>query len=223
MLELIIEMIGLLVVALVLGFLFGWLLSKKIVENRHIKEINNITNKLLKNGNAIKKLKDININRENKIELLVDENRKIKLEIDKSEERLNNSLINKNIELKRLLDESKEESHGLERVLMKAEKIIENQNSEISLLKKESKKESSEEKHGELIITKEQLFYIEIQLLKYQKEISNLNKINRKLEESKSKSKIKLDLERELEDSSKLDDSTIAKLFGETYKKIIKS
>ncbi len=232
--------------ALVLGFIIGWLLSKKITKNRYINRLNKITNNLLTSEDAVKKLKEINLNREEELKIMIDKSKKFESELEikaqniwkiqrkltTSEQSLNEnlnakeynqSLLQKNINLERLLEQNRKEINGLEGVLMKAEKMIEDRNNKITLLENGLKKESTEEEHEELIMTKDQFSYIEVQLSEYQKEIAKLQEINGKLQE---KCSVKVPLEKEIEkkeESSELDDSAIVKLFGDTYKKIIKS
>lgn len=206
-------------------FILGWVLSKNSIKNIYIKKINNLTNNLLKNGDAIKKLKDINIEKEKKIETISLELKGAKNKLILLEKSLSNNLnkkesnqdfFNENIELKNVLKQKEEEITGLEGVLIKAETVIEKQNNKIDSLKGEE--DSLENNYEELLITKEQLFYIEIQLLKYQKEISNLKKINRELE---SKSNLRKETINN-KNIYQLSNSTIMKLFGNRYRKIIK-
>jgi len=233
MLEVMIKMSLWLIVAVVLGLIIGWLLSKYFIEKRYIKRVNKLSKNLSTSEDAVKKLKDINLNRENELKIIMSKNTKneseleiknqniwkIKKELTASEQSLkenlnakeyNQSLLQKSIELEKLLEQNEQEISGLEGVLMKAEKMIEESNKKIALLENKYKKENLQE---ELIMTKDQFSYIEVQLSEYQKEISRLQKINRKLQE-------KPDVK---EESSEIDDSPIVKLFEDTYKKIIKS
>jgi len=225
-----------LVVALVLGFIIGWLLSKYLIEKKYLKRVNKLSNNLLTSEDAVKKLKEINLNREDNLKKMMSKNKKneseleiksqriwkMQKELTASEESLkenlnakeyNQALLQKSIELERLLEQNEQEISGLEGVLMKAEKIIEESNNKIAILENKNKKENLEEEIEELVMTKDQFSYIEVQLLEYQKEISKLQEINRKLQE-------KYDVK---EENSELDDSPIVKLFEDTYKKIIKS
>ena len=239
MLELMIKMALCLLGALVLGFIIGWLLSKYLTEKKYLKRVNKLSNNLSTSEDAVKKLKEINLNREDDLKIMMNKNEKNESELEikaqsirniekkltASEKSLkenlnakeyNQALIQKNIELEKLLEQNEKEIRGLEGVLMKAERMIEEKNSKITLLENGYKNESFEE---ELVMTKDQFAYIEVQLLEYQKEISKLEEINRKLQE-----KYALKKEPEIEEeNSELDDSAIVKLFGDTYKKIIKS
>jgi len=246
MLELMIKMALCLLGALALGFIIAWLLSKKITTKKYLKKINKLDNKLLTSEDAVKKLKEINHNREEDLKLMMNKNKKNESELEMkaqsiwriqrkltvSEESLkknlnakeyNQSLRQKNIELEKLLAQNAEEISDFEGVLIKAETVIEERDATIALLEKAHKKEKSEEVLEELVMTKDQFSYIEIQLSEYQKEITELQETNKKLQE---KCTVKLSLEKEVEkkeEDSELDDSAIVKLFGDTYKKIIKS
>ncbi|SFV61311.1 hypothetical protein MNB_SV-14-279 [hydrothermal vent metagenome] len=206
MLELMIKMALCLLGALVLGFIIGWLLSKYLIEKKYLKKVDDLSTNLLRSEDAVKKLKEINFNKEE----------------NKNTKEYNQSLLKKNIELERLLEQNKKEISAFEGILMKAEKIIEERNNKITLLENKRKKENLKDVE-ELVITKDQFSYIEVQLSEYQKEIAKLKEINRKLQE---KCSIKLPLEKEThikKDDSEVDDSTLVKLFEDTYKKIIKS
>jgi len=206
MLELMIKMALCLLGALVLGFIIGWLLSKYLIEKKYLKKVDDLSANLLRSEDAVKKLKEINFNKEE----------------NKNTKEYNQSLLKKNIELERLLEQNKKEISAFEGILMKAEKIIEERNNKITLLENKRNKENLKDVE-ELVITKDQFSYIEVQLSEYQKEIAKLKEINRKLQE---KCSIKLPLEKEThikKDDSEVDDSTLVKLFEDTYKKIIKS
>jgi chromosome segregation ATPase len=246
MLALMIKMALCLLGALVLGFIIGWLLSKNLTTKKYLKKINKLTNNLLTSEDAVKKLKEINLNREEDLKTMMTKNKKNEAELERktqsiwriqrkltaSEQSLtenlnakeyNQSLFQKNIELERLLEQKSKEMSGFEGVLIKAEEMIEERDKKIIELEQEHKKEHSEEEFEELIMTKDQFSYIEVQLSEYQKEIAHLQDINKKLEE---KCAVKVSVEQELEkkeEDSELDDSAIVKLFGDTYKKIIKS
>ena len=246
MLELMIKMALCLLGALVLGFIVGWLLSKYLTQKKYLKKVNKLSANLLTSEDAVKKLKEINLNREDDLKIMMSKNKKNESELEMraqsiwkiqkkltaSEQSLkenlnakeyNQSLLQKNIELERLLEQNEKEISGFEGVLMKAETMIEERNNKITLLENEHKKENSGEAFEELVMTKDQFSYIEVQLSEYQKEIAQLQEINRKLQE---KCSVKLPLEKEAdakEENSELDDSAIVKLFGDTYKKIIKS
>ena len=243
MLELMIKMALCLLGALVLGFIIGWLLSKYLTEKKYFKRVNKLSKNLLTSEDAVKKLKEININREDELRVIMNKNKKNESDLERkvqnilsiekkltaSEQLLkdnlnakeyNQALLQKNIELEKILEQNKKEIRGFEGVLMKAERMIEEKNSKIVYLENTYKKENSEE---ELVMTKDQFSYIEVQLSEYQKEIAQLQELNRKLQEICA---VKFPLEKELElkeVNSELDDSAIIKLFGDTYKKIIKS
>lgn len=232
--------------ALTLGFIIGWLLSNKLTKKKCLIKINKLTNNLLTSEDAVKKLKEINLNREEDLKTMMNKNKKNELELEKKAQSIwriqrkltasehslkenlnakeyNQSLLQKNIELERLLEQNEKEISGFEGVLIKAEKMIEEKDKQIALLEKGKCVEDSEEKLEELIMTKDQLSYIEAQLLEYQKEIAELEKKNKRLKE-KNQAKVPLEKKNEKKDeSSELDDSAIVKLFGDTYKKIIKS
>jgi hypothetical protein len=246
MLELMIKMFLCLLGALVLGFIIGWLLSKSLTSKKYLKKINKLANNLLTSEDAVQKLKEINLNREADLKTMMSKNKKNESELEMkaqsmwrlqrkltaSEQSLkenlnakeyNQSLLQKNIELERLLEQKIKEMSGFEGVLIKAETMIEERDKKIALLENGYQGENLEEELDELVMTKEQFSYIEAQLLEYQKEISELQKTNKRLEE---KYGVKQPLEKEIEkkeEHSELDDSTIVKLFGDTYKKIIKS
>jgi len=236
MLELMIKMSLWLVVALVLGFTIGWLLSKYLIEKKYIKRVDKLSSNLSTSEDAVKKLKEINLTREDELKSMMSKNKKnrseleiqrqniwkMKKELTASEQSLkenlnakeyNQSLLHKSIELERLLEQNEQEISGLEGVLIKAEMMLEESNKKIALLENKHKKDNLKEEFEELVMTKDQFSYIEAQLSEYQKEISKLQDINRKLQE-------KCDTK---EENSEVDDSPIVKLFEDTYKKIIKS
>lgn len=136
----------------------------------------------------------------------------------------NHTLMKKIMSLETLLQRKGKEGRGLETVLLRADKIIEERNQVIKILKEklnhyQEKTLLDEEKEEELLISKDQFTHIENQLLVYQKEISKLEKTNKILREhQKDLSMIQLK-----ESEKELDDLAIVKLFGDTYKKIIKS
>ena len=246
MLELMIKMALCLLGALVLGFIVGWLLSKHVTEKKYLKRVKKLSDNLLTSEDAVKQLKEINLNREEDLKIMMNKNKKSESELEMkaqtiwriqqkltaSEQLLkenlnakeyNQALIEKNIELERLLEQKRKEMSGFEGVLIKAEGMIEERDKKIMQLEKVYKKEHLEEESEKLIMTKDQLSYIEIQLSEYQKEITKLKNINKKLEKKCAEN---VPLEQEIEkkeEDSELDDSTIVKLFGDTYKKIIKS
>jgi hypothetical protein len=60
--------------------------------------------------------------------------------------------------------------------------------------------------------------------LEYQREIAHLTELNSRLKERcRVKLPVELELKQQEDENSELDDSTIVKLFGDTYKKIVKS
>ncbi|SFV58961.1 hypothetical protein MNB_SV-14-1602 [hydrothermal vent metagenome] len=152
--------------ALVLGFIIAWLLSKYLIEKKYLKRVDELSAHLLRSEDAVKKLKEINFNREENV----------------NAKEYNKSLLQKNIELETLLKQNKKEINDLERVLIKAERVIEEKNNKIKFLENEHKRENLEEVE-KLVMTKDQFSYIEVQLLEYQKKIAKLEEINRKLEE----------------------------------------
>lgn len=234
MIELIIKMALCLFGALLLGFIIGWLLSKIFTKKRHKASIDGLTNSLLKSKEAIEQQEEnhlsietmfLNEKKELSLELENSQNevKKIENKVTLSEKSLkesvalkasHQSLVEKNNNFKHLYSNSKKEIEGLEHVLIKAEEVLEERNKKIINLQKENNSKTYTAKEDELVVSKDQFAQIESQLLKYQEEISRLEKLNKnpsftqKIEE-KAK--------------SELDDSAIVKLFGDTYKKIIKS
>lgn len=116
----------------ILSFTIGLVVSNAIIERKYLKEINRLNNILSISENAIKKLKEMHYNQEQKAKEIKD----------------------------------------FESVLIKAEEMIKERDKQIALLENKYKKGSPEA----LIMTKEQFYYIEKQLLDYQKEISKLEK-----------------------------------------------
>lgn len=253
MTELIIEMIVCLVAAIILGFIFGWLLSKTTTKKRHLSEVEILNNRLLERKRTLEESQkacrneqlniekitikngELNVNLLDKSTLLEAKNRelwKVQKELNLTKSSLsknsdtkehNQVLIEQIMSVEKLAEKKEKESRGLERVLLRADVIIEERNKIIKLLEKELKvyKEGSavNEENEELLITKDQFTQIENQLLLYQKEIFKLKEENKKLSEYKRNThKVE-----EKKSNNELDDLAIVKLFGDTYKKIIKS
>ena len=246
MIDLIIKMTFCLIIALILGFFIGWMLSRTFLRKKQAVEIDELNRRLVEYRDEIEKqvekevnrekgLKENNLeNRKNKSDLLtknklLDKKKqevwKLQKELKFSEnslkENLNAKEYNQDLIEQIIALEEKEEGHqeeikGLERVLIKAETMIEGRDTLIARLQEELKEEKEIE---ELLITKDQFTQIEAQLIEYQREILLLKAINKNLTKSDNeKSLIEIK-----EISSELDDSAIVKLFGDTYKKIIKS
>jgi len=248
MLELMIKMVLCLVLALILGFITGWLLSKLSLKKRHKLEMSNVKELLSSKSEELereengRKEKEKALNEtilengsiktelDRKISLLENKNKelwKIQKELKLSEKSLkenlnakeyNQALVKEVLSLERVIDQNHNELKELEKVLVKAEEVIKSREDMVSQLEKELKESYSSEDMEELIITKDQLVHIETQLLEYQKEIKELKEKDFKVEgvtkeENTSEKKELLD---------ELDDSAIVKLFGDTYKKIIK-
>ena len=222
-----------LLMALVLGFIIGGLLSKLSIKKKYEKELTQLRNNLLKSEDAVEKLKEINLTQKEEIGKGKAQNIGFRRELEKKSQELwktekkltlsKQSLLQKNIKLERLLEQEEREIQGLEKVLIKADDVIDKQNKKITLLEKEQAENSSDKEHEELLITKDQFSHIEVQLLEYQKEIRQLKELNKRLKKgcaSKISSRTEVKIE---EPNSELDDSAIVKLFGDTYKKIIKS
>jgi len=244
MTELIIKMALCLVVALILGFIFGWLLSKTFGEKRYKKEIEHLTDELFEKKDALAKKEKIHLNAKEMAERVHVEKKDIQLELAKvnqllilkerdfikleqmmkksiNVEEYSSKLAQKDIFIKELQDETNNELQGFERVLLKAEKMIEERDSSILELKKKIDDLNEDLKEEELLITKDQFIQIEGQLLEYQKEIKHLKEKNEDLIKiTKSNQKMLFSTK---EENSELDDSAIVKLFGDTYKKITKS
>lgn len=253
MTELIIEMIACLVAAIILGFIFGWLLSKTTTKKRHLSEVEILNNRLLERNQTLEESQkayrneqlnvekitikngELNVNLVDKSTLLEAKNRelwKVQKELNLTKSSLsensdtkehNQVLIEKIMSLEKLTEKKDKESRGLESVLLRADVIIEERNKTIKLLEEELKvhKEGSfiNEEDEELLITKDQFTHIENQLLLYQKEISELKEANKSLSEH-TRNTYKVE---EKKSNKELDDLAIVKLFGDTYKKIIKS
>jgi len=184
---------------------------------------------ILKNRELIAMLEDKSMLLDSKSQELF----RVKKELDLSQSSLNktsdtkkhnHTLVKRIMTLERSVDKKSKESRGLETVLLRADKIIEERNEIIKILEEklklyQEKTLIDEEKEEELLISKDQFTHIENQLLVYQDEISKLKKKNKILTEHKREL---LSLEAK-EGDKELDDLAIVKLFGDTYKKIIKS
>jgi hypothetical protein len=245
-------MIACLVTAIILGFIFGWLLSKTTTKKRHLSEIKILNNSLSEGNFALEESQkayqneqlniekitikngELNVDLLEKSTLLEVKNRalwKVQKELNLTKSSLNESsdtkehnqvLIEKIMSLEKLTEKKDKESRGLESVLLRADSIIEERNNTIKLLEEKLKvyKESrTMEEEEELLITKDQFTQIENQLLLYQQEIFELKEANKTLSECKRDSS----LVEEKKSDKELDDLAIVKLFGDTYKKIIKS
>lgn len=145
----------------------------------------------------------------------------------------NHALIEQIHKLEKLLQRKEVELKEFERVLVKAEETIEekenlfatinHQVEELSCsneaLKRELKLYSVDGAEDEFIISKDQFTHIENQLVAYQKEIDRLNRENRVLSGKSKDDESKGDSS----EASNMDDTSIVKLFRDTYKKITKS
>jgi hypothetical protein len=245
-------MIACLVAAIILGFIFGWLLSKTTTKKRHLSEIKILNNSLLERNYALEESQkayrneqlniekitikngELNVDLLDKSTLLEAKNRalwKVQKELNLTKSSLNESsdtkehnqvLIEKIMSLEKLTEKKDKESRGLESVLLRADSIIEERNKTIKLLEEDLKvhrEGSSMEEEEELLISKDQFTQIENQLLRYQQEIFELKEANKTLREYKRDSS----MVEEKKSDKELDDLAIVKLFGDTYKKIIKS
>jgi len=249
MLGLIIKMVLCLVLALILGFIIGWLLSKLLLKKRHELEISNVKELLSSKSEELEREENVRKEKEKSLKEMVSENEVIKTELNRkvsllenknrelwkiqkelqlSEKSLkenlnakeyNQALVKEVLSLERVIDQNHNELKELEKVLVKAEEIIIDRESMISQLEKDIKDSYNSEEMEELIITKDQLTHIETQLLEYQKEIKGLKERASKIEGSEKKDEHPIE-KKELPEE--LDDSAIVKLFGDTYKKIIK-
>ena len=252
MTELIIEMAVCLLTAILLGFIFGWLLSKTILKKKHSLEIdtlNSSSRELKIELEEYQKVQSITQLKMEKVTLrnealatdLLDKSTlveakdrelwKIQKELNLTKNSLNDNfdtkehnhaLVKQIMILEALVEKKSKESRGLEMVLLRADKIIEERNETMKELEEKLKiqeRNNTEEKEEELLITKDQFIHIENQLLLYQKEIRELTKANKILSEHKVERRSVEGKESDKE----LDDLAIVKLFGDTYKKIIKS
>jgi uncharacterized protein YneF (UPF0154 family) len=249
MIDLIIKMTFCLIIALILGFFIGSMLSRTFLKKKHKIEVDELNRRLFEYREEIEKQVEIQVeiqvnkekgikenhleNKKNKSVLLAKEKLldkkskevwKLQKELKISENSLkenlnekeyNQSLIEQIIELEEKEEKHQKEMQGLEKVLIKAETMIEGRDTLITRLQEELKEEKETE---ELLITKDQFTQIEAQLIEYQREILRLKTMNKDLTKSDNeKSSIEIK-----EIHSELDDSAIVKLFGDTYKKIIK-
>jgi len=244
MTELIIKMASCLAIALLLGFIFGWLLSKTLREKKYNKKIEYLNDELLEKKEALSKKEKIHLNAKEMAERVHIEKKDIQLELEKINQLLkvkeeefilleqtmkksinleeySQKLAQKDMFIKELQYETNKELQGFERVLVKAEKIIEERDSTILELNKKVNFIDEDIKEEELLITKDQFIQIEGQLLEYQKEIKQLKEKNEALVKTTKNNKKMLFSSNE--ENSELDDSAIVKLFGDTYKKITKS
>ena len=244
MIELIIKMASCLAIALLLGFIFGWLLSKTLREKKYNKKIEYLNDELLEKKEALSKKEKIHLNAKEMAERVHIEKKDIQLELEKINQLLkvkeeefilleqtmkksinleeySQKLAQKDMFIKELQYETNKELQGFERVLVKAEKIIEERDSTILELNKKVNFIDEDIKEEELLITKDQFIQIEGQLLEYQKEIKQLKEKNEALVKTTKNNKKMLFSSNE--ENSELDDSAIVKLFGDTYKKITKS
>ena len=252
MTELIIEMVTCLISAILLGFIFGWLLSKTVLKKKHLFEMNILNSAFKEAKLELEEYKKEHIYKQLKMEkvtlrneelatklldkstLLESKDREllnIKKELKMTKNTLNDNsdtkehnhvLVNQIMSLEALVKKKSKESRGLEMVLLRADQIIEERNETLKELEEKLKKQENEEKgeKGEdLVISKDQFIQIENQLLLYQKEITKLKKANKILSEHKVE---RVNMEGK-EGDKELDDLAIVKLFGNTYKKIIKS
>ena len=242
MIDLIIKMALCLIIALVLGFFIGWMLSRTFLRKKYASKVDDLNNRLIEYHKEIEKQVDAQVSSDKELKKKDLENKSIKVDLEKKERLLdkkgeeiwklkkelklsekslkenvnakeyNQSLIEQIIDLEGKEEKSQREIQGLENVLIKAETILEKKDNLIKELKEERETE-------ELLITKDQFTQIEAQLIEYQREILLLKAMNKDLignRSDKSLSEMK-------EISAELDDSAIVKLFGDTYKKIIKS
>jgi len=242
MIDLIIKMALCLIIALVLGFFIGWMLSRTFLRKKYASKVDDLNNRLIEYHKEIEKQVDTQVSSDKELKKKGLENKSIKVDLEKKERLLdkkgeeiwklkkelklsekslkenvnakeyNQSLIEQIIDLEGKEEKSQREIQGLENVLIKAETILEKKDNLIKELKEERETE-------ELLITKDQFTQIEAQLIEYQREILLLKAMNKDLIENRSDKS----LSEMKEISAELDDSAIVKLFGDTYKKIIKS
>jgi len=242
MIDLIIKMALCLIIALVLGFFIGWMLSRTFLRKKYASKVDDLNNRLIEYHKEIEKQVDAQVSSDKELKKKDLENKSIKVDLEKKERLLdkkgeeiwklkkelklsekslkenvnakeyNQSLIEQIIDLEGKEEKSQREIQGLENVLIKAETILEKKDNLIKELKEERETE-------ELLITKDQFTQIEAQLIEYQREILLLKAMNKDLIENRSDKS----LSEMKEISAELDDSAIVKLFGDTYKKIIKS
>ena len=242
MIDLIIKMALCLIIALVLGFFIGWMLSRTFLRKKYASKVDDLNNRLIEYHKEIEKQVDTQVSSDKELKKKGLENKSIKVDLEKKERLLdkkgeeiwklkkelklsekslkenvnakeyNQSLIEQIIDLEGKEEKSQREIQGLENVLIKAETILEKKDNLIKELKDERETE-------ELLITKDQFTQIEAQLIEYQREILLLKAMNKDLIENRSDKS----LSEMKEISAELDDSAIVKLFGDTYKKIIKS
>jgi len=219
MIDLMIKMTLCLIVALVLGFIMGWLLSKISFKRKSGEELNKIEKSLIKSEDTVKKLKEINSLQKIVVNEKLEKNFRELSESEKSLNMSKQSLVHRNRELECYLREKDNEIKDLEQVLIKAEDVIADRSSRILLLEKEKDISNQDEN---ILITKDQFSHIEAQLLVYQNEIIQLKKMNKNIKTKSRKELLKQD-NLAKEEVLELDNSAIVKLFGDTYKKIIKS
>ena len=190
-----------------------------------VQQVNGLEKLYAKKNSELRELEEVVVKAENKVEetygLLADKAEEMKLQsiadrkgIDEIKE-LKNSLLQKDNSLKEL-------EKKVELLILKDN---ETQNSiilyqkSIADLEEELKILDLEGEEDEFIISKDQFIHIEEQLLDYQKEIEVLKSENELL---RSKSREVKALTERVE-ASELDDTSIVKLFRDTYKKITKS
>jgi len=215
MIELILKMIICLLIALALGFLIGWFLSKVIYLKKYLRESNELREKILKRDGEIKVLENDMDMQLSRVMTIEDENYKLTRNLKENR----GSVVNSESALSKEVEE-------MESVLLKAEHQIELLSKEkeeyltaLNEYKNSSNRETKRDKDDEFIISKDQFTHIEEKLLEYQKEIDSLKNKNEELTKINAKQE---SFVKKIENSD-LDDRAIVNLFKETYKKITKS
>jgi chromosome segregation ATPase len=187
-----------LLIAVFLGFIIAWFVSKKSTRKREQARVKVLTNVVTEKENQLEKLESANMEKENRLNRLIDEGivcrhqllqqsnylRKKSDELYKAQKRLDRVGDRKKsggIFEKQILDSQNK--------IRKLESIINKKNRTILSFKSENKSRSEYLEKNELIeISQDQFNEIEKRLLEYQKKADNLEYENSKL---LAKSKLK--------------------------------
>jgi len=189
-----------------------------------VQQVNNLEKLYAKKNVELKELEEVVVKAEDKVEetyrLCSDKEKQLKNQYSKDTEGLDkfkelkfSSVVKENgvkkleAELEALSSKNNENKESIARYQKK-----------ISDLEEELKRNSIESEEDEFIISKDQFIHIENQLVQYQKEIDALKEENKILTSKSSEIEI-LKIKGE---TSELDDTSIVKLFRDTYKKITK-
>jgi chromosome segregation ATPase len=173
-----------------------------------VQQVNNLEKLYLKKNNEIKELEEVVIKAEDTIESTY-------TLLNKKEKQLKEHAVFIKDNIIKKLETEVETLQLLNRELLDSDASCQKK---VMELKEELKHASIEREEDEFIISKDQFTHIESQLVQYQKEIDILKEANKALRAKSNE----VELFKLSGETSELDDTSIVKLFRDTYKKITK-